>query len=152
MRSLAISIFLYTCESWTSTAESGKRMQTFEMACNRRLLNISYKDHVINEEVHRNIQAAIGGYDELLTLVEKRNLRWFVHVSRSSGSAKTILHGTVTGNKRKIRQKKEVERQYERVDRNGICQLIQGRRKQYKMKSVVANSSVVPRRSSKVIG
>ena len=29
------------------------------------------------------------------SLVKKRKLRWFGHVSRSSGSAKTILQGTV---------------------------------------------------------
>ena len=36
-------------------------------------------------------QAAIGEYDELLTLVEKQKLRWFDHVSMFSGLAKTIL-------------------------------------------------------------
>ena len=88
MRSLVISIFLYACESWTLTAELEKRTQAFEMRCYRRLLNISYKDHVTNEEVRRKIQAAIGEYDELLTLVKKRKLRWFGHVSRSSGLAR----------------------------------------------------------------
>ena len=95
MRSLVISIFLYACESWTLTAELEKRTHAFEMRCYRRLLNISYMDHVTNEKVPRKIQAAIGEYDELLTLVKKRKLRWFGHVSRSSGLAKTILHGTV---------------------------------------------------------
>ena len=33
------------------------------MRCYRRLLNISYKDHVTNEEVRRKIQVAIGEYD-----------------------------------------------------------------------------------------
>ena len=94
---IVISIFLYACESWTLTAELEKRTQDFEMRCYRRLLNISYKDHVTNEEVRRKIQAAIGEYDELLTLVKKRKLRWFGHVSRSSGLAKTILQGTVKG-------------------------------------------------------
>ena len=51
MRSLVIFIFLYACESWTLTAELEKITQAFEMRCYRRLLNISYKDHVINEEV-----------------------------------------------------------------------------------------------------
>ena len=101
MRSLVISIFLYACESWTLTAELEKRTQALEMRCYRRLLNISYKDHVTNEEVRRKIQAAIGEYDELLTLVKKRRLRWFGHVSRSSGLAKTILQGTVKGKKEK---------------------------------------------------
>ena len=39
---------------------------------------------------------AFGEYYKLLTLVVKeRKLRWFVHVSRSSGLAKTSLQVTV---------------------------------------------------------
>ena len=73
MRSLVISIFPYAFESWTLTAESEKRKQAFEMRCHQRLLNISYKDHVTNEEACRMTQAAIGEYDELLTLVKNGN-------------------------------------------------------------------------------
>ena len=58
MRALVISIFLYACESWTMTAELDKRTQAFEMRCYRRLLNISYKDHVTNKEVRGKIKAA----------------------------------------------------------------------------------------------
>ena len=50
MRSLVIFIFLYACESWTLTAVLEKRTQGFGMRCYRGLLNISYKDHVTNEE------------------------------------------------------------------------------------------------------
>ena len=75
MRPLVISIFLYACESWTLTAELEKRTKAFEMRCYRRLFNISCKDHITNEEVHRKVQAAIGEYVELLTLVKKRKLR-----------------------------------------------------------------------------
>ena len=46
MRSLIISIFLYACESWTLTAELKEKTQAFELKCYRRLLHISYKDHV----------------------------------------------------------------------------------------------------------
>ena len=61
------------------------------------LLNILYKDHVTKEEVCRKIQAAIGEYGELLTLVKK----WYGHVSRSSSDfAKTILQGPVKGKRR----------------------------------------------------
>ena len=93
------------------------------MRCYRRLLNISYKDHVTNEEVHRKIQAAIGEYDELPILVRKRKLRCFGHVSMSSGLAKTILQGTVKGKRKNRQTEEEVGRQYQRVDRNGLCQL-----------------------------
>ena len=70
-----------------------KRTQAFEMRCYQRLLNILYKDHVTKEEVRRKIQAAIGEYDELLTLNKKRKLRWsptsqgFL-VSRAQGKEK----------------------------------------------------------------
>ena len=80
MHSLAISIFLHACESWALTAELEKRTQAFEMKCYRKLLSISYKDHVTNEEVRRKIQAATGDYEELQTLVKKQKLRWFGHV------------------------------------------------------------------------
>ena len=77
------------------------------MGCYRRLLNISYKGRVTNEEVRRKIQAAIEEYDELLTVVKKGKLRWFGHVSRSSGLAKTILQGTVKGKRKGGRQRWE---------------------------------------------
>ena len=90
-------LIIRICESWTLTAKFEKRMQAFDKRCYRRLLNILCKDSGTNEKVHRKIQAAIGEYDELLTLVKKWKLRWFGHVSRSSGLAKTILQGTVKG-------------------------------------------------------
>ena len=102
MRSLVICTFLHTCESWNVTAElEKKRTQAFEMRCYQRQLNILYKEHVTNQEVHRKIQAAIGEYDKLLTLVKKWKLRWFaLSVSTSSGLTKMILQGTVKGRKR----------------------------------------------------
>ena len=60
---------LYACESCTLTAELEKRTQAFEMRCYRRLLNISYEERVSNEDVRRKIQAAIGKYEDFLTLV-----------------------------------------------------------------------------------
>ena len=66
------------------------------------------RTNVTNEEVRRKIQAAIGEYDELLILVMKRKLRWFGHVSRFSGLAKTIVQGTVK------KKEAEVGRQYQR--------------------------------------
>ena len=68
-------IFLYACESWTLIAELEKRTHAFEMRCYQRLLNISYEDHVTNKDVCRKIQAAIGGNDELLTMIKKWKLR-----------------------------------------------------------------------------
>ena len=60
MYSLVTSTFLYACESWTLTAELHRRIQAMEMRCYCRMLRISYKDHVTNEEIRAKIQQAIG--------------------------------------------------------------------------------------------
>ena len=68
-----------------------------EMRRYRKILHISYKDHVTNEEVHAKIQQEIGPYKDLVAMVKRYKLQWYGHVSRSSGLAKTILQGTVKG-------------------------------------------------------
>ena len=73
-----------------------------------KILRIAYKDHVTNEEVRAKIQQAIGLYEDL-TIVKRRKLQWYGHVSRSSGLAKIILQGTVKGGRRQSRQKKRWE-------------------------------------------
>ena len=64
--------------------------------------------HVTNEEVRAKIQQAIGPHEDL-TIVKKRKLQRYGHVSRSSGLAKTILQGTVKGGRRQGRQRKRWE-------------------------------------------
>ena len=103
---LILSTFLYACESCTLTAEIERRIQALEMRCYRRLPNISHKDNVTNEKVRNRNQNATGMHDDLLTMVKKRKLRWYGHISRSSGMAKTILQGTVKGARRRGRQKR----------------------------------------------
>ena len=144
MHSFVISIFLYACESWTMTAELEKKTQAFEMRCYRRLLNISYKDHLTNEEVGRKIQVTIGEYDELVTLVKKPKLRWFGHVSRSSGLAKIILQGIVKGKRKRGRQKKRWEdniKEWTGMDFASSTRVAENRTR---WKGIVADSFVVP--------
>ena len=84
-------------------------MQAIEMRCYRKILHISYKDHVTNKEVRAKIQQAIGPHEDLLMLIKRRKLQWYGHVSRSSGLAKTILQGTVKGGRRQSGQRKRWE-------------------------------------------
>ena len=109
MRSLVTCIFMYACESWTLTAELQRRIQVMEMKCYRKILRISYKDHVTSEEVHAKIQQAIGPHGDLRIIVKRRKLQWYGHVSRTSGLAKTILQGTMKGGRRQGRQRKRWE-------------------------------------------
>ena len=42
---------MYACETWTITADIERRILTLELRCFRKLLGISYRDHITNEEV-----------------------------------------------------------------------------------------------------
>ena len=107
MHSLVISVLLYACETWTVTADILNKLQATEMRCFRKLLGISNRDRITNDTVTERIRQAIGPYDDTLTTVKKRKLKWFGHVSRSSGLAKTILQGTVQGGRKRGRSTKE---------------------------------------------
>ena len=77
-----------------------------EMRWYRRILRISYKDYLTNEEVFAKIQQAIGPIEDLLTIVKGRKLKSYEHVFRSSGLARTILQRAINGGRRQGRQKK----------------------------------------------
>ena len=106
LRALILSILLYACESWTLTAELQRKIQAVEMRCFRRLLGISYTDHITNEVVRTRIKEHMPRYVDLLTTVKRRKLKWYGHVTRSSGLSKTILQGTVQGRRKRGRQRK----------------------------------------------
>ena len=149
MRSLAMLIFLYACETWTITADIERRIQTLEMRCFRKLLGTSYRDHITNEEVKARIGNAIGPYEDLLTSVKRRKLMWYGHVTRSSGLAKTILQGTVQGGRRRGRQRKRWEdniKEWTGLEWNTILRRAENREE---WRNLVVKSAVVPKRSAR---
>ena len=120
------------------------------MRCYRKMLHISYKDHVTNEEVHAKIQQAIGPHEDLLTIVKRRKLQWYGHVSRSSGMAKTILQGTVKGGREQGRQNKRWEdniREWTGLEFGKSQRAVENREK---WRTLVAKSSVVLQRPSRL--
>ena len=120
------------------------------MRCCRKILRISYKDHVTNEEVRDKIQRAIGPHKDLLTIVKRCKLKWYTHVSCSSGLAKTILQGTVNGGRRQGRQRKRWEdniREWTGLKFGKSQRAVENREKWRKL---VAKSSVVPQRPARL--
>ena len=120
-----------------------------EMWCYRKILRISYKDYVTNEEVRAKIQQAIGPHEDL-TIVKRRKLQWYGHVSCSSGLAKTILQGTVNGGRRQGRQRKRWEdniREWTGLEFAKSQSAVENREKWRKL---VAKSSVVPQEPTRL--
>ena len=118
------------------------------LKCYRKIPRISCNDHVTNEEVRAKIQQAIGPHEDLLTIVKRRKLQWYGHVSRSSGLTKTISQGTVKRGRRQGRQKKRWEdniREWTGLEFGKSQRAVENKGKWRKL---VAKSSVVPQRPS----
>ena len=120
------------------------------MRCYRKILRISCKDHVTNQEVRAKIQQAIGQHEYILTTVKRRQLQWYGHVSRSSGMAKTILQDTVKGGRRRGRQRKKWEdniREWTCLEFTKSQRAVENREK---LRKLVAKLSLVLQRPSRL--
>ena len=66
-----------------------------EMQCYRKILRISYKDHVTIKEVHAKIQQAIRPHEDLLTIVKRckqQSLVWSCLLFIRSGQNHLARH------------------------------------------------------------
>ena len=81
-------------------------------------------------------------------MVKTRKLRWYGHISRSSGMAKTILQGTVKGARRTGRQNKRWEDKVWTGMEFGYS--IRAAEDRERWKCIVATSSVAPLRPSRL--
>ena len=120
------------------------------MRCFRKILHISYKDHFTDEKVRAKIQQETGPYEDLLTILKRRKLQWYGQVSRLSGVAKTILQGTVKGGRRQGRQRKRWEDKIREWTGQEFAKSKRAVENRGKWKKLVANSSVVPQRPSRL--
>ena len=94
----------------------------------------------------------IGPHEDLLTIVKRRKLQWCGNFSRSSGLAKTILQDTLKGGRRQGGQRKRWEDNIR--ERTGL-EFAKSQRaveNREKWRKLVAKSSVVPQRPSRLRG
>lgn len=101
LRCYVWSSLLYGCETWTLKVSMMNRLEAFEMWCYRRILRISWIDHVTNKSVLRRLHAG----RKLLATVKRRKLEYFGHMLRGP---KYELLQTIM--KRKIEGKRRIGR------------------------------------------
>ena len=97
---------MYGCESWTMSAETTQKTQTFETKCFRRMLGITWQEKKTNEYVRSQVESLVGPQEPLLAIVKRRKLTWYGHVTRHNTLPKTILQGTLEGGRKHGRQQK----------------------------------------------
>ena len=128
--------------NWTTRRPPDDRKETqTAVAC--RMVCLLYtspspRDHITNQEVCAKIQQAIGPHEDLLTILKRHRLLWYL--------AKTILQGTVKGGRRQGGQRKRWEdniREWTGLEFGRYQRAVENREK---WKKLVAKSSVVPQR------
>ena len=120
------------------------------MRCFRKLIGISYKYHRTNEEVKARTGNAIGPYEYLLTSVKRRKLKWYGHVTRSSGLVKTILQRTVQGGRRRGRQRKRWEGKIKELTGLEWNIILWKAENSEEWRELVVKSTLVPQRSTRL--
>ncbi len=103
MRALVFPVALYGCETWAVGKADRKMISSFEMWCWRKLLGITWKDHITNEYV----KSVVGDQPPLVSRIDKHKLQYFGHICRRSGDnlEKIIIQGTFQGSRKRGRPK-----------------------------------------------
>lgn len=98
-RACVISVLTYGCESWTLYRRQIDRLEAFHHRCLRKILRISWREHVTNLEV---LQRA--GAQSLEAMLRRSTLRWAGHVARQDESRipKQLFYGQLSEGKRRI--------------------------------------------------
>ena len=88
---------LYGCKTWTCYRRHIKKLDQFHLRCLRKVLRVSWKDHVPNQEILR--RAELTGIEAMLSLAQ---LRWSGHVTRMDDSRlpKQLFHAELSTGKR----------------------------------------------------
>ena len=86
----------------------------------RKVLRISYKDHVTNEEVHAKFQQVIRSHKDRMAMEKRRKLQWYGLPFIRSGQNHLARHSE-RGRKRR-QTEEEVGRQHQVMDRPGVLQ------------------------------
>ena len=101
MKTLVWTTMTYGAEGWTLKAEEKKRIQAADMFCQRRLLNVSWKDKRRNVDILNELQTE----RELFGAVVKRKVTYFGHMARNKNCSltKEIIQGKIEAKRKKGR-------------------------------------------------
>ena len=76
-RSCVVPIATYASETWRATKMITHRLNVFNQKCLRKILGISFSDHIKNEEVLKRSEV-----ETIADLIKQKRVRWAGHVLR----------------------------------------------------------------------
>ena len=80
-RALVVSVLLYGSEAWATTIADRRRLDVFDMRCQRRLQRVFWQQHISNHSIRERTKQPTTS-----SLLRQRRLRWFGHLHRMPSS------------------------------------------------------------------
>ena len=102
VKAMVFLVVMYGCEGWTIKNAEGRRIDTFELWCWRRLLRVPWTARRSNQSIEKEISP---GYS-LERLILKLKLQYFGHLMRRADSLeKTLMLGGIGSRRRRGQQR-----------------------------------------------
>ena len=97
VKAMVFPVVMHGCESWTVKKAEGRRIDTFELWCWRRLLRVPWTARRSNQSILKEISPGCS-----LEGLLKLKLQYFVHLMRRADSfEKTLMLGKIGGRRRR---------------------------------------------------
>ena len=102
VKAMVFPVVRYGCKSWTIKKVEHRRIDAFELQCQRRLLRVPWTARRSNQSILKEISPGCS----LEGLILKLKLQYFGHLmQRADSFEKTLMLGKIEGRKRRGQQR-----------------------------------------------
>ena len=98
VKAIVFPVVMYKCENWTIKKAECRRIDAFELWCQRRLLRVPWTARRSNQSILKEISPEYSLKGQMLKL----NLQYFGHlIQRTNSLEKTLMLGKIEGRRRR---------------------------------------------------
>ena len=130
-----IPILTYGSECWTISPNMERKLEATEMWFHRRMLHISWKDHVTNDEVLRRGRTG----RKLINRIRAGQMSFLGHIMRKHGLENIVVTGKIEGERSRGRPRLNFMKSLSQLLKISEVEIIERTRNREEWKTMTAN-------------
>ena len=130
-----IPILTYGSECWTISPNMERKLEAAEMWFHRRMLHISWKDHVTNDEVLRRGRTE----RKLMNRIRAGQMSFLGHIMRKHGLENIVVTGKIEGERSRGRPRLNFMKSLSQLLKISEVEIIERTRNREEWKTMTAN-------------
>ena len=130
-----IPILTYGSECWTISPNMERKLEATEMWFHRRMLHISWKDHVTNDEVLRRGRTE----RKLMNRIRAGQMSFLGHIMRKHGLENIVVTGKIEGERSRGRPRLNFMKSLSQLLKISEVEIIERTRNREEWKTMTAN-------------